>query len=87
MRKKIVGIVFGMLTIMLAGSVKVQAVDFETALALQQAASEAYNNAIAQQAAQQAAQQGKWRVSGSTPIRLTQQRCRGSDSVKSRRWR
>lgn len=52
MRRKLAGLILAVAAVTLFGSVDVKAVDYNTALALQAAATEAYNNAMAQQAAQ-----------------------------------
>lgn len=57
MKKKLAGLLLGIAMSSICLSVNVKAVDLQTALALQAAASEAYNQAIAQQASAQAAQQ------------------------------
>lgn len=53
MKKKLAGLFLTVVIATLCSSVDVKAVDLQTALALQAAANEAYNQAIAQQAAQQ----------------------------------
>jgi len=55
MKRKLVGLLFGVVMATLCFGTDVKAVDLQTALALQAASSEAYNQAMAAQAAQQQA--------------------------------